>query len=174
MISRRSGQVSVWNRPVGHHDEDGPLLHGRTHGPGLPEPVPQRPEPVHECFRMKKANDSSTGPNRTVYCESRVGVHRRLDVGILHKLTRLLNRAIAHNNELGAGGIDLWNDVTQLRDLLFAEHSAEVADEDQDDGLFRPQSAEAHRLAREAQDLYCPQSSLALVIHGSPPIGKGP
>jgi hypothetical protein len=43
--------------------------------------------------------------------------------------------------------VNLSHLVTQLRDVLTAEHSAKVADENQNHALVAPKAAESHFLA---------------------------
>jgi hypothetical protein len=53
--------------------------------------------------------------------------------------------AVADHHDLGAGGADLVPAVAQLRDLLAAEQSAEVADEHEHDRALAPQIAQPNR-----------------------------
>ncbi len=58
---------------------------------------------------------------------------------------------------LGATAADLGKRVTQLRDLLAAEDSAEVADEGEHHGAVPPQVAEPQRMSLGVEHLDVPQ-----------------
>ena len=75
-----------------------------------------------------------------------VGVGEQLEgkLALLLEAGGLCRAAIAHDGEVGASGLDLRVDVAQLHDLLAAEQSAVVADEDQYRGSLVPQATEAH------------------------------
>ena len=52
--------------------------------------------------------------------------------------------SVANDDQLGAVTPYRWKDVPQLRDLLAAENSSEVADEGEDNRLLLPEIAEAY------------------------------
>jgi len=60
--------------------------------------------------------------------------------------TRMLLGAVPDDHELRAARADLVEVVAQLRDLLAAEQSAEVADEDEHDRALLPERSESHPL----------------------------
>jgi hypothetical protein len=60
------------------------------------------------------------------------------------EVDRMFGPAVADDDQLGATPADLWKRVAQLRDLLAAEDSPEVADEREHDRLFAPQVSQAH------------------------------
>lgn len=67
---------------------------------------------------------------------------------------RLFEGTIADHYQLAASPPDLLLDAAQLRDLLAAEDSAEVPQEDQHRGAVLPQCAEPHRSAGEVDGLH--------------------
>jgi hypothetical protein len=60
---------------------------------------------------------------------------------------------VADDHELGSAGADLVYAVAQLRDLLTAEHSAEVSDEDEDDRAVLPERSETDALSVDIFEL---------------------
>jgi hypothetical protein len=57
------------------------------------------------------------------------------------EVDRMLGPAVAEDDQLGAPAADLWKRVTQLRDLLAAENSTEVADEGEHYRMLVPEFA---------------------------------
>ena len=71
--------------------------------------------------------------------------------GDVHDAAQVDRRA--DHDQFGSPRVDLRDLVAQLRDLLTAEQSAEVSDEDEDDRLLRPKGAEPYSLSPPVGEL---------------------
>ena len=69
---------------------------------------------------------------------------RALDMLGIAKVRCMFGTSVANDDQLGAVTPYRWKDVPQLRDLLAAENSSEVADEGEDNRLLLPEIAEAY------------------------------
>jgi hypothetical protein len=74
-----------------------------------------------------------------------INQERKCDAGLVAECARIVK--IAHTNcrEIGSARLDFTLMLAQLRDVLAAEHSAVVAQEDDDGRLRLPQRAETNR-----------------------------
>jgi hypothetical protein len=66
---------------------------------------------------------------------------------ILSKSCGKSGRSVSYDDQFGTSSAYGVDPVAQLRDLLAAEQSAEVADEDQNDRALLPERAEPQSLA---------------------------
>ena len=112
--------------------------------------------------------------------ECRVGEDGRRHAVVLNEPLRLLGRAVAENDQFAASCVDTGDVVTQLRDLLLAEDSAEVADHREEDGLALPERAQADLRTSGVENLNIAElldgrSFHASIVAGLPraPIGGG-
>jgi hypothetical protein len=88
-----------------------------------------------------------------VPAEAGVDVQWERKVEFLSEVSCLRRRAVPDHVELGSSAADLFPDAAQLRDLLAAEDSAEVTNEDQDGGTLPPELLQTPRLSIEVLDL---------------------
>ena len=70
-----------------------------------------------------------------------------LQLEVVSERLRFVGLAVTDESDLDAGFPPLLDRVTQLRDLLTAEHSTKVAEEDQDRRFVGPERSERDRLA---------------------------
>jgi hypothetical protein len=124
----------------------------------------------------KSSNSVSCGPqidsvrDTTLQTSGPVGFHGgvdkkgKRDLLLLLEGFGMLRTAIADNYKFSAKETDCVHDVAQLRDLLTAEQSAKVPDEDENNRLILPQMTQFYRTALWVKNLYGRQSGSN--IHG--------
>ena len=98
-------------------------------------------------------------------------VEKRLLLGlleILDQVARLVRRAVADHHEAGAAACDLGLRVAQLRDLLTAEQSTEVPEEDQQRRPTCQHVAQGAQCRLGPLDFECQGLYSDLVVHLTP------
>ena len=109
----------------------------------LDSPLPESATVGLEAFRDDgEAEASHAAPSelsRPVGVEARIYVQWETKVEFLSEVACLRRRAVSDHVELGSPAADLLPCAAQLRDLLAAEDSAEVTNEDQDSGAVDPE-----------------------------------
>ena len=93
---------------------------------------------VLEHSGMERPHDAAVKSRGPVSHEILVDEKGEVDPLFFTEGPRLPRSPVTDHDELCSGGTDVVQLATQLRDLLSAKQSAEVADEDEYDWLFRP------------------------------------
>lgn len=152
VVAGDAAAVAVGDGTVGQDDEDAALLGGCAHAFGLAIAAPEGAPGVAE-------DAGVVGGAEAVFCadglvDGAVGVGEdgAVDVEFFDEPGGLLGCAVADDDEFGVEAVDGGKDAAQLRGLLFAEESAEVAEERQDDGVLGPLIAELGGVTVGPQD----------------------
>lgn len=80
----------------------------------------------------------------TIRTKLRIHEDRAVEREVLPERGCKVRRAVADDDQLRSSSPNLVDAVAQLRDLLPAEQSAEMADEDQDDRPVLPERSESY------------------------------
>ena len=100
-----------------------------------------------------------------------VGQHGRCERVVSDEMTRLFGAPIADDHQLSACRVDARDEGAQLRDLLFAEQSAEVTDQRQQHRPVDPECPQSHRDAARIEHIEVVEGGCG--IAHSAPIGGG-
>ena len=94
---------------------------------------------------------STSKAGRAISMEVRINEQQALDLEFLSEILCEISVPVADDDDFDTERSPRLNRVTQLRNLLTAEESTEVAQEDEDDRSILPQVAEANGLVRNAE-----------------------
>ncbi len=97
--------------------------------------------------------------------ESGIGKDGRVNVEVLDEPASLFRGAVADDHQLSASAVNAGDVVAQLRDLLFAEESAEVPYERKHHRLLGPKIDDLARLARCVQHFDLRHSGIHVCRH---------
>ena len=114
---------------------------------------------LHEAGRRRPQEQAADGApgikraqGRAIGREPLIHEHRGREAGLGDEIGGLGRRPVPDDSERGSAAVNLGHEVTQLRDLLSAEDSPEVPDEDEDGRALAPEITEAMRMACEIED----------------------
>ena len=119
----------------------------------LPEPTTEGPKAVREDGGAEESHDSASELSRPVGVKAGVDKQGKRNFELLPELTRLLGRSVPDNVESCTQSLDLLPYAAQLRDLLAAEDSTEVTNEDEYGRPLGPELPQESRLAIEVLNL---------------------
>jgi len=125
-------------------NEDTPQLQCVALDTDLTEAGATGPQCVAPSRRAQQARDIATQPRRRVGASLLIHQQGKREFLFIAECGGMRRTAVPDDHELGPARVNLRQDIAQLRDLLAAEDSAEVADESQNDGSLAPQGAEPH------------------------------
>lgn len=135
-ISKRYVLVGLANH------ENTALLPRITFKTGLPVPGFCCAKGIAQARKFKSGCDASFESSEFVGLKLRVDVDREGEFFIFDEGLRLMGFSITHDNKLCPALGDLMKFVSQLRDLLAAEESAKVPDENEHRVLVLPSGGE--------------------------------
>ena len=143
MVAGLAAGVAVEQRAIRADHEDSAELPGIALHLGLAEAAAQRAHGVERQPRREELDAATAQARRTIGAQLGIHEQRTVQREVLTEGRREVSAAVSDDHELGAPGADVFDPVAQLRDLLAAEQSAEVADEDEDDRAVLPEIAES-------------------------------
>ena len=147
MVSCFAADVSEEN-PVGRGHDKGPAqLPGIALYPGLAVAAAPGSHQVAECAPRKGPSRTAAEPGGPKGGHFRIDPERGRENQFVPHVPGLGRQTVADHHQLGAPLLDLRVNVTQLRDLLAAEQSAEVADEDEENRLLLPGAPQDDRIS---------------------------
>ena len=144
--------VAVGDGSVGQDEEDAALLGGRAHAFGLAEAASEGAPGVAEDAGVVGGAEAAFCADGVVDGAVGVGEDGAVDLEFFDEPGGLLGGAVADDDEFGVKVVDDGKDAEQLRGLFFAEESAEVAHEGEDDGVVGPLVAELGGVAVGSKD----------------------
>jgi hypothetical protein len=153
MVARDSAHVPVGElAPRPDHDDAAELPYVALNA-SLARAAAQRAQGVERQARgegLHPASPQTGGPIRT-----KLGIDEqgRVEAVVLSEGLGEVHRPVSHHDQLGSVRSNLVHAFAQLRDLLAAEESAEVTDEDENHRSLLPQRPEAHLLAAPVREL---------------------
>jgi len=168
VVARFLAALLVDGLPLRRYEEDASQLPGVTLDPGRPEAPANRPPDMAEgaarhCFRQPSAQASGL-----------IGPHLRIDPQLewdpfsVPNSLGVARLTGADHDQPDSTLLDVGKRVAQLGDLLAAEQSAEMPDEDEQGRHFGPRMAERDRASVIVQQLYASQP-LCEAIHARTP-----
>ncbi len=142
MVAGRLAEVGERDLAPGPDDEDAAHLPGIALDRRLARAGAQRAHGATHEARREHAEHPALHAEGAVGLALRVDVDRRLDRELVLEGAREVPVAVADEDEAGAPARDLLPLAVHLHRLLAAEHSAEVAEEHEHDGVLRPEVGE--------------------------------
>lgn len=152
MVSRLAAAISVEGFALGTENKHSALLPGIALEALLAKPFFKRPEPAAGSFERERGADAAFELGFGVGFAFRVGQEGEIEVLLVAKIRRLVRTSTAHHHQLCPLVANLFHRAAQLRDLLTAEQSPEMADEDENGGTFLPEATKADRLIVRGAD----------------------
>jgi hypothetical protein len=148
VIPRLPAHVSIGQVPVAPDHEHASELPGVSLDRALARSSAERPKRVPR--QAWRESLDATAPEASRAIGPQLGVHeqRAVELVVLPEGGGEVRGSVSHDDEFRAAAANPVDPVAQLRDLLTAEQSAEVSDEDEDDRLVFPQGAQADGLPR--------------------------
>ena len=147
MISCRCADVAEIDHVPGTNDEHAALLPGVALRGALALSLAQSANAANQNPRAKRAQNPSSESRGSVGLQFRVNQEGAFDPLGIAEVYRMLGPAVADDDQFGTALANGRKCVTQLRDLLAAEQSTEMADERQHHRAMLPQITETDGLA---------------------------
>jgi hypothetical protein len=158
VVSGLAAHVSIRQLPVTSYHEHAPQLPGVSLDTALAETRAQCPRGIPRESGRQEFDATAPQPRSAIGAELRIHQERAIQRMILSKSCGKPGCSVSYDDELGSPSAYGIDPVAQLRDLLAAEQSAEVADEHQHDGAFFPVRAEPPGFAAPVRKLDVGQS----------------
>ena len=114
---------------------------------GLPKSLSKGPEDVFGGPQIDGVLDPAFQPCGAVCLHGGVNQEWKRDVLLFLEGLSMLGPTVPHNDQFRSQGADVLHHIAQLRDLLAAEESAKVANEDKDNRLVLPEASKGHGAA---------------------------
>lgn len=116
--------------------------------------VPSRPGPnaAHDRSQTERGRQAALHLQRFVGLALWIGEDADIAGVVFLKDAREIGRTVADDDHFSAGRADGGGGFQEVSDLLTAEQSAKVPDENQDDGLLAPKRRDVDRLLLRVED----------------------
>ena len=144
VIARSGARVRERRAAIGMENEDASQLQCVALDADLAKAGATGAQSIAPRRRAQQAREVAAQLGRRVSASLRVHQQGKREFLFVAEGGGLARIAVPDHHELGPARVNLRQDVAQLRDLLAAEDSAEVTDENQNDGSLAPQGAESH------------------------------
>ena len=142
VVPRLAAHVAIGQLPVRPDHEDAAELPGVSLDRALARAGAQCAERVPRQARRQDLDATAPQPGRAIGAQLGIHEQRAVELEVLAKGCGKVRRPVSDDDQLGSASANLVDPVAQLRDLLAAEQSAEVADEDEHDRSLPPERAE--------------------------------
>ena len=160
VISRLTAAILVEKVPAWPHHKDPAELPGITLDRILPIAGLQGAGRVGEKSRREDLCPTSPETGRTIAEQVRIDENRPRHIEIFAEGLRKRGRAVPDNHQRRSPGLDLFDLVAQLRDLLSAKESAEVTHKEKDSGPGLPETVESVVLSGIVRKRNLPKTAL--------------
>ena len=160
VIPRLAAAILIEKVPAWPHHKDPAKLPGITLDRILPIAGLQGASRVGENSRGQDLGPTTPEPGRTVAEQVGVDENRARHIEVFAEGLRKLGRAVPDNHQGCSAGLDLFDSVAQLRDLLSAKQSTEVAYKEEDSGSGLPETVESVVLAGIVRKRNRPEAAL--------------
>ena len=144
MVSSGQAREPIQNLPVTRQNQDSTELPGVALHASLSMPPKQCPGCICDETGREKLSSTASKLRRAVGQQFLVDQNRNVELEISAKRSREVARTVADYDEIRSVGSNLGKGVAQLRNLLAAEKSAKVADEEHHPRTASPETVEAH------------------------------
>ena len=142
MIARALADVLIDRLPVRPDHDGAALLPGVALNGALAVAAGQRTDGIEDRGRSQRRGEATLHGEGGEGATTRVDVQRKRDMLLGLEGPGLLGLAGRDHRDADADSFKLGGDAAQLGDLLSAEHSAEVTDEDEQGGAIAPELSE--------------------------------
>ena len=153
VIARLPAHLFIKQFPVRGNHKHPAQLPGIPLKLPLPEPFSQGPHAVPNHPKVHRIRYTSLQACGSVRMHFRIDQQGKVQVLLVPKIRRVFGPSVADDHEVRTEFPYPCHHVAQLRNLLAAEQSPEVPDEDQNNGSILPESPEGNGVSRGIQHL---------------------
>jgi hypothetical protein len=153
VVSRIAAHVAIRHLSTRPNDEDRAELPDVSPHTGRPKTRAQRAQRLEGQGRGEHLDSAAAKTRGAIGAQLRIHQQWAVEFEIVAKSGCEIRGAIADDDEFDSARSNFFDPVAQLRDLLAAEESTEVADEDEDDRLLLPERTQGLGFARRVGKL---------------------